>query len=127
MVRSPLEEKKYGKRVRVSGMEEFLAEAESESLVVASPRFGEVGSELAQEVVAEAASNEEEDEEENLDTHFKRKCKTPPLGAFPRKMKMTVRPSNWCYGTLQIKEAEASPTFVPSFAPPVTEPAVSRL
>ena len=42
-------------------MEEFLAEAESETLVVASPRLGEMGSEPAQEVPAKAALEQEVD------------------------------------------------------------------
>ena len=54
-------------------MEEFLAKTGSETSVAASPCLGEVGSELTQEVVAEATLEEEEDEEEeeNPKTHFK--------------------------------------------------------
>ena len=61
------------KQVRVPGVEEFPAEAESETLVAASQCPGEVGSESAQEIAVTATLEEEEDEEEekNSDTHFK--------------------------------------------------------
>ena len=60
--------KKEGKRaktkqIRVPDIEEFLAEAESETSVTESPCLGEVGSELVQEVAAVAALEKEEDEE----------------------------------------------------------------
>jgi len=106
---------------RVPSMEEFLAEAWSETSVAVSSCLG-------QKVIAEAALEEEEDdeEEENPDTHFKRKCKSPPPGGYPRKKKKTVRPSSRRCGTLQIKEVEASAAYVPHLAPPVTEPSVGK-
>jgi len=80
-LRGKAEEQKHEKWVQVPGMEEFLAKTESETSVAASPCLGVVGSEPAQEVVAEAALEEEKDEEEeeNPETHFKQRCKVPHL------------------------------------------------
>ena len=88
-----VKEKKHGKRIWVPVIEELVAEAESEIQVAASPCLGKVGKELAQEVAATAALEEEEneEEEENPDTHFKRKRRSPLLGASPLKKKKTVR------------------------------------
>ena len=61
--------------------------------VATSLQPGEVGSEPALEVTATA--NIEEEEDENRDTHFKKKCKSPPLVASPwKKRKQTVKPSS---------------------------------
>jgi len=46
-LRGKVEEQKHGKRVWVPGLEEFLAEAESETSVAANPCIGEVGGEPA--------------------------------------------------------------------------------
>jgi len=62
----------------VPGMEEFLAETGSKTLVAASTRLGEVDSELTQKFVADTALKEEEDKKEkNPDTHIKQKRKSP--------------------------------------------------
>ena len=105
------------------GIEEFLAEVESETTIATSLRLGEVGSEPASEVAAIVAL---EEEEENLDTHFKRKCRSPPPSASPRQKKKTARPSSRHRGTLQINEAEASAAYVPPLALLVTKPAIGQ-
>ena len=84
-LKGKVEEQRQGKRVRVPGLDESLADAGSEASVAASPCLGEVSSELAQEVAAIADLEEEEDEEEeeNPDTQFKQKPRSPPPDASP--------------------------------------------
>ena len=54
------------------GLDEFLADTDSEASVAANPCLGEVGSELPPEVASIAAlEGEGDEEEENPDTHFK--------------------------------------------------------
>ena len=73
-------EQGQGKRVRVPGLLEFLAEAVSEASDIESPRFEDVdGGEAAPEATSGAgkAPLEEKEEEEDHDTHFKRERKKP--------------------------------------------------
>ena len=73
------EEQKHEKQVQVPGLEEFLAEAEGETLVAATPRLGEVDSKPAHKVVAEVdlGVEKDEEEEENPHTHFKENVSRP--------------------------------------------------
>ena len=120
------EEQRHEKQVWVPGLEEFLAEAESETSVAVCPCSVEVGSEPAQKVTATAILEEEEDEEEeeNPDIHFKQKPMSLPPGASPWKKKKTVKPSSQHCWTLQIREVEAPTVHVPPPTPPVIEPLV---
>jgi len=78
-------EHQQGKHVRVLGLIEYITDVGSEASVITSPYHGEVGSELAQKVVAIAdLEEEEEEEEEDPDTHFKRKRRSPPPVASPQ-------------------------------------------
>jgi len=73
-------EQGQGKRVRVPGLLEFLAEAVSEASDIESPRFEDVdGGEAAPEATSGAgkAPLEEKEEEEYHNTHFKREQKKP--------------------------------------------------
>ena len=94
--------------------------------VAVSPHRGEVGSEPAQEVVTTANIEEgkEEEEEEDHDTHFKQKCRSPPLIVSPqKKRKQTIKPSSRRRGTQQIKEAKAPAVH----APPPADPAAAHV
>ena len=74
-----------GKRVRVPGIPEFIATADSEASQAESPRFEDVASAEvptdAPDRVGTAPMEDvevEEEEEEDLDVHFKRKRKGEP-------------------------------------------------
>ena len=91
-LRGKVVEHQKEKRVRVPGIEEFLADVGSDASMAASPRPGEVDTELSKKVAASpkpcevgseptlevaAIADIEEKEDENCDTHFKRKRMSP--------------------------------------------------
>ena len=102
---------KQGKRVRVPGTDEFLAETGGETSILASLH---VDSEPFQGVVSETAIEEEDEEKKkDPDTDFKRKesSSTDP----PRKKKVVSKPVRYAQGALRIEEEEGeSGAYVPS-------------
>ena len=79
-----MEDRKPGKLVRVAGLQEFEAEAGSESLDAESP--------LAKEIVRKANKCLDEEEEEDVDVHFKRKRKESSSRGPPRKKQVVRKP-----------------------------------
>ena len=108
-------EQEEGKRVRVSGLPEYIAEIDSEASDIESPHFEHVaGAKVSRDApggvgiapMEEAEAEEEEEEEENPDVHFKQKRKGKP-----RKKKVVKKPRRQA---LVIAESESVAIFPPS-------------
>jgi len=127
-MRQKASEKKEGKRVRVPGIEEFIAVDDSEASDAGSPRF-EVGTgaDVREADTCEAGSgvvgtapprHVEEVEEEDSDVHFKRK-----RGSGSRRKSLAKKPRR--HAPTIVVEGEPS-TALPSAAPLVAEPSVAE-